>query len=61
MGFVQPEVNQDRELVETNDQDRKRAILEALVESGDLPPNVLSAWDGEDEDIIDAEIVENKE
>lgn len=61
MGFAQPEVNQDRELIETNDQDRKRAILEALVESGDLPPNVLSAWDSEDEDIIDAEIVENNE
>lgn len=58
MGFMQPDVNNDRELVENNDQDRKRAILEALVESGDLPATVLGAWDDEDEDVIDAEIVE---
>jgi len=58
MGFAQPTANNDRELVENNDQDRKRAILEALVESGDLPATVLSAWDDEDQDIIDGEIVE---
>lgn len=51
----------DKELTETEDEDRKRAILSALVESGDLPSNVLSAWDDEDEEIIDAEIVEKKE
>lgn len=43
------------------DEDRKRAILEALVEAGDLPPNVLGAWDGDkDEDIIDAEVVDEQ-
>lgn len=35
------------------DEARKRAVLEALVEAGDLPTNVLGAWDG----IEDAEIV----
>lgn len=36
------------------DEDRKRAVLEALVEAGDLPSNVLSAWDGiEDAEVID--------
>lgn len=43
------------------DEDRKRAILEALVEAGDLPPNVLGAWDGDkDADIIDAEVVDEQ-
>jgi DNA-binding XRE family transcriptional regulator len=43
------------------DEDRKRAILEALVEAGDLPSNVLGAWDGnKDEDIIDAEVVDEQ-
>ena len=29
-------------------------VLEALVEAGDLPPNVLGAWDGiEDAEVID--------
>lgn len=37
-----------------DDDERKRAVLEALVESGDLPSNVLSAWDG----VIDAEVVD---
>jgi hypothetical protein len=43
------------------DEDRKRAILEALVEAGDLPANVLGAWDGDkDADIIDAEVVDEQ-
>ena len=29
------------------DEDKQRKVLEALVESGDLPENVLEAWDGE--------------
>lgn len=40
-----------------DDEERKRAVLEALVESGDLPQNVLGAWDG----IIDAEVVDVEE
>jgi len=41
------------------DEERKRAILSALVEAGDLPSNVLSAWDGDkDSDVIDAEVVD---
>jgi hypothetical protein len=51
----------DKELTATEDEERKRAILSALVESGDLPSNVLNAWDDQEEDIIDAEIVEPKE
>jgi hypothetical protein len=51
----------DKELTATEDEERKRAILSALVESGDLPSNVLNAWDDEEADIIDAEIVEPKE
>jgi hypothetical protein len=51
----------DKELTATEDEERKRAILSALVESGDLPSNVLNAWDEEEDDIIDAEIVEPKE
>jgi hypothetical protein len=39
------------------DDERKRAVLEALVESGDLPSNVLNAWDG----VIDAEVVDEHE
>jgi hypothetical protein len=36
------------------DEEKKRAVLEALVEAGDLPPNVLGAWDGiEDAEVID--------
>ena len=41
------------------DEDKKRAILSALVEAGDLPANVLGAWDG-NQDVIDAEIIEEK-
>lgn len=45
---------------EHQDQDdsRKRAVLAALVEAGDLPNNVLDAWDKDD--VIDVEIVEKK-
>lgn len=39
------------------DEARKRAVLEALVEAGDLPNNVLGAWDG----IQDAEIIDVNE
>lgn len=62
MGFgATQQVNNDKALTETSDSDRKRAILEALVESGDLPSSVLSAWDDDDKDIIDAEIIETQE
>ena len=43
------------------DEERKRAILEALVEAGDLPSNVLGAWDGDkDADVIDAEVIDEQ-
>lgn len=35
---------------------RKRSVLAALVEAGDLPATVLDAWDGND--VIEAEIIE---
>jgi hypothetical protein len=41
------------------DDSRKRAVLAALVEAGDLPTNVLEAWDKDD--VIDAEVIENEE
>ena len=44
------------------DSEKQRKVLEALVESGDLPENVLEAWDGEDGDegqIIDADVVQD--
>lgn len=41
------------------DESRKRAVLAALVEAGDLPNNVLDAWDKDD--IIDAQVVENND
>jgi hypothetical protein len=41
------------------DDSKKRAVLAALVEAGDLPSNVLSAWDKDD--VIDAEVVEDDE
>lgn len=37
------------------DELKKRAVLEALVEAGELPSNVLGAWDG----IIDAEVIDD--
>lgn len=40
-----------------DDEQKKRQILEALVEAGDLPANVLGAWDSEE--VIDVnEVVE---
>jgi hypothetical protein len=56
MGAQEP---QKIELTKQEDEDRKRAILSALVEAGDLPSNVLNAWDGnKDDDIIDAEVID---
>lgn len=40
------------------DDKRKRAVLAALVEAGDLPSSVLGAWDKNE--VIDAEVVENE-
>jgi hypothetical protein len=40
------------------DDARKRAVLAALVEAGDLPPSVLNAWDKND--AIEAEVVEDE-
>lgn len=40
------------------DDARKRAVLAALVEAGDLPPSVLNAWDKND--VIEAEVVEDE-
>lgn len=42
-----------------DDEVRKRAVLAALVEAGDLPENVLTAWDKDE--VIDVEVVENEE
>lgn len=44
---------------QAEDDSKKRAVLAALVEAGDLPSNVLSAWDKDD--VIEAEVVENNE
>lgn len=41
------------------DDSKKRAVLAALVEAGDLPSNVLDAWDKDE--VIDAEVIENEE
>ena len=49
-------------LLQEADGDRQRKVLEALVESGDLPENVLEAWDGDSGDqgpVIDADVVED--
>jgi hypothetical protein len=40
------------------DDARKRAVLAALVEAGDLPSSVLNAWDKND--AIEAEVVEDE-
>lgn len=45
--------------LQEEDDFKKRAVLAALVEAGDLPSNVLSAWDKDD--VIDVEVVENDE
>ena len=47
--------------IQEADQDKQRKVLEALVEAGDLPSNVLEAWDGDERDegsVIDADVVE---
>ena len=47
--------------IQEADQDKQRKVLEALVEAGDLPSNVLEAWDGKERDedtVIDADVVE---
>lgn len=41
------------------DDSKKRAVLAALVEAGDLPSNVLDAWDKDE--VIDAEVIENED
>jgi hypothetical protein len=41
------------------DDSKKRAVLAALVEAGDLPSSVLDAWDKDE--VIDAEVIENEE
>lgn len=41
------------------DEAKKRAVLAALVEAGDLPTNVLDAWDKDD--VIEGEVVENED
>jgi hypothetical protein len=49
-------------ILQEADSDRQRKVLEALVESGDLPENVLEAWDGDRGDqgpVIDADVVED--
>lgn len=43
--------------VAQEDEAKKRAVLEALVETGDLPKNVLDVWDG----TIEAEVVYDSE
>jgi hypothetical protein len=43
--------------VAQEDEAKKRAVLEALVETGDLPQNVLDVWDG----TIEAEVVYDSE
>lgn len=43
--------------VTQEDEAKKRAVLEALVETGDLPKNVLDVWDG----TIEAEVVYDSE
>ena len=48
-------------MLQEADPDRQRKVLEALVESGDLPVDVLEAWDGDGRDegqVIDADVVE---
>lgn len=41
-----------------DDEAKKRAVLAALVEAGDLPTNVLDAWDKDE--VIDAEVIEDE-
>jgi hypothetical protein len=49
-------------ILQEADSDRQRKVLEALVESGDLPEDVLEAWDGDKRNegqVIDADVVED--
>lgn len=48
-----------RPVVQEDDDTRQRAVLAALVEAGDLPRDVLSAWDGEG--VIEGVVVEEEE
>ena len=51
-----------RHVLTEADGEKQRKVLAALVESGDLPENVLEAWDGEDGDegqIIDVDVVQD--
>lgn len=56
-GGIMGQIEHTHEIAPVDDDARKRAVLEALVESGDLPSNVLSAWDG----VIDAEVIDDSE
>ena len=40
------------------DEKRKRAVLQALVDAGDLPKDVLNAWDGKEPEYIEGEVIE---
>jgi hypothetical protein len=42
-----------------DDDARQRAVLAALVEAGDLPRDVLSAWDGDG--VIEGVVVEEED
>ena len=59
---MQGQVEKPKMLSLEEDEKRKRAVLQALVDAGDLPSNVLEAWDGESEEpvIIEAREVEKK-
>jgi len=52
---IQPDTPKHAEL--EDDNARQRAVLAALVEAGDLPMNVLEAWDNDG--VIEAQVVEN--
>ena len=51
-------------VVEEIDSERQRKVLEALIDAGDLPKEVLDAWDGDEDgsedegSIIDADVAE---
>ena len=56
LGINTPAAPQKVEIEE--DDARKRAVLAALVEAGDLPSTVLGAWDKNE--VIEAEVVEDE-
>lgn len=56
-GGIMGQIEHTHEIAPVDDDARKRAVLEALVESGDLPSNVLDAWDG----VIDAEVIDDSQ